>query len=229
MYLALDTAAPRASLALGDEGGRVVAESSARIGGRRSEALLPALDALLSAAKLDPASISAVVVGGGPGSYTGVRIAAAAAKGVVHALGRPLYAHGSLEAMSAGVEAPERPLMPLLPARREEVYAACHRRADGRLLEIVPPELVSLESVIATAREHAAVAIGPGAETHARALRAASVLVDAALGGRRAAGLLRLHFWRGEAGRVADPWTWEPVYLRAAGPPSGDGDGEPTG
>lgn len=226
MYLALDTAAPRASLALGEPGGRIVAEHTAAVGARRSEALLPALDALLAAARLDPASISAVVVGAGPGSYTGVRIGAAAAKGVVHALARPLYAHGSMEAMSAGVDDPERPLMPLIAARRGEVYAACHRGVDGRLLEIEASALVPLERAIGLAREHGAIAIGAGVELHANALHAAGVATAPDLGARAAVGLLRLHAFRGEAGRVADPWSWEPVYLLPRGEHR---DGQPTG
>ncbi len=225
MYLALDTAAPRASLALGEEGGEIVAERSAEVGARRSEALLPALDALLSAARMAPASISAVVVGAGPGSYTGVRIAAAAAKGVAHALARPLYAHGTMEAMSAGVDLPRGVLMPLIPARREEVFAACHRVGDGPPVEVEAPALLLLERAIAWAREHGAVAIGPGAERHAHALRAAGVSAQPERGLRAAVGLLRLHALRGEAGRVTDPWSWEPRYLRAEGD---DGDGQPT-
>jgi tRNA threonylcarbamoyladenosine biosynthesis protein TsaB len=155
-----------------------------------------------------------VVLGAGPGSYTGLRIAAAAAKGIVHALGRELYAHGSLEAMSAGVDAPARPLLPLIGARRGEVFVACHGRDGDDLVELLAPALLSLEEAAAVANEHDALAIGPGAAAGSALLRRAGAAVDAAAGDRAAVGLLRLQARRGEAARVDDAGAWEPVYLR---------------
>jgi tRNA threonylcarbamoyl adenosine modification protein YeaZ len=224
MYLAMDTAGPRASLAVGDGRGGVLAEISPEVGARSSRALMPSVEALMAGAGLRPTDLEGVIVGRGPGSYTGVRIAAAAAKGLVHALGCPLFAYGSLSAMSEGTEEIGRALLPLLPARRGEAFAACHRlHADG-LEELAPPALLAAGAAAELALEHAAVAIGSGASRLGDALRTAGVRVDAALGDRVAAGLLRLHAAQEGDGRVADPRTWEPRYLR----PDGD-SGQPTG
>lgn len=215
--LALDTAGPVASLALSSEEG-LLAERSAEVGPRSSETLLPALRRLVSEVGRLPSDLGAVVVGSGPGSYTGLRIAAAAAKGVTHALTLPLFAYDSLEAMSAGAAqaagtaALPPALLPLLPARRDEVFAACHA-TNGDVLE--PSALVSPAEAAVWAGEHEAVAIGPGAERHAAELREAGVRVVSELGAHAAAGLLRLHESHGDIGRVADPDTWEPRYLRA--------------
>lgn len=214
MYLALDTAGPRASLALGNGDGAVVAESTAGIGVRNSEALLPAIAALCASASVPPAGLRAVVLGAGPGSYTGLRIAAAAAKGIVHALGLALYTHGSLEAMSLGADQVDRPLLPLLDARRGEMFVACHGRDGDDLVELLAPALLSLEEAAALAHEHGALAIGSGAGAGSARLRRAGVAVDAAAGDRAAVGLLRLQARRAEAARVDDPGAWEPVYLR---------------
>jgi tRNA threonylcarbamoyladenosine biosynthesis protein TsaB len=215
MLIAIDTAAPVASLALG-LGERVVAERSAAVDTSRSEALLPTLDAMFASAGVTPDALTGVVVGGGPGSYTGIRIAAAAAKGLTQALGLPLYAHGSLEAMSAGAHVVGRIVCSVIPARRGEVFMACHeRRADG-LRTLHADALVGVAEVATLAGEHDAVVVGPVAATYAAELRAAGVDVDQALGEHRARGLLDLHRWRGEVGLVADPLAWEPLYLRPA-------------
>jgi tRNA threonylcarbamoyladenosine biosynthesis protein TsaB len=221
----MDTAGPRASLALGDDGGAVLAEAAADVAVRSSEALLPALQALLGTASVAPADLRGIVLGRGPGSYTGLRIGAAAAKGLVHALSRPLFAHGSLEAMSAGADAAGRVLMPLIHARRGEVFVACHRRCAHGVVELAPPALLALADAVALALEHDALAIGAGASAHARALEAAGVAVDPDLATRAAAGLLLLHASAGDAARVEDPRRWEPVYLR----PAEDQGGQPTG
>ncbi|MEN8373826.1 MAG: tRNA (adenosine(37)-N6)-threonylcarbamoyltransferase complex dimerization subunit type 1 TsaB [Gemmatimonadota bacterium] len=215
MLLAIDTAAPVANLALG-LGERLVAERSAAVDTSRSEALLPTLDAMFTSAGVTPGLLTGVVVGGGPGSYTGIRIAAAAAKGLTQALGLPLYAHGSLEAMSAGADIGGRPVCSVIPARRGEVFMACHlRRADG--LSIVHADaLIGVAEVAGLAGAYDAVVVGPVAAAYAAALRDAGVEVDQALGEHRARGLLDLHRWRGDAGLVADPLGWEPVYLRPA-------------
>lgn len=225
MYLALDTAGPRASLALGNGDGAVVAESTAAIGVRNSEALLPAIAALCASASVAPASLGAVVLGAGPGSYTGLRIAAAAAKGIVHALGGALYAHGSLEAMSAAADPSDRPLLPLLGARRGEVFAACHRREGEDIVELLAPALLTVDAAAAVAREHGAVAIGTGAAAASALLRRAGVAVDPAAGNRSAAGLLHLQARRAQAARVDVPGAWEPVYLRREERPE---RGQPT-
>lgn len=224
MYLAMDTAGPRASLAVGDSNGAVLAEISPEVGARSSRALLPSVDALMSGAGLRTTDLEGVIVGRGPGSYTGVRIAAAAAKGLVHALGCPLFAYGSLRAMSNGTDEVGQALLPMLPARRGEAFVACHRRHPDRVEELAPPALLGSGAAAELALKHAAVAIGSGASRLSDALRTAGVRVEAALGDRVAAGLLRLHAAQDGDGRVADPRAWEPRYLR----PDGD-HGQPTG
>jgi tRNA threonylcarbamoyladenosine biosynthesis protein TsaB len=74
--------------------------------------------------------IEEVVVGAGPGSFTGVRVAGATAKGLVAALDVPLVAYSSLLALVAGVPA-TGPVCGLFDARRGEVYAGCWRVGDA--------------------------------------------------------------------------------------------------
>lgn len=103
-FLAIDTSTALGSVAVG-RGDRLLAEVVVGVSVRHSEALLPAIDFTLRSAGLEPADLGGVVVGGGPGSFTGVRVAGATAKGLVRVLGVPLYAYSGLLALAAGVGA----------------------------------------------------------------------------------------------------------------------------
>jgi tRNA threonylcarbamoyladenosine biosynthesis protein TsaB len=112
-YLAIDTSTELGSIAVG-RGDRLLAEIVVGVRVRHSEALLPAIDFALRAAGVETAELGGIVVGAGPGSFTGVRIAAATAKGMVRVLGTPLFAYSGLLALAAGVgagmgSAPARP------------------------------------------------------------------------------------------------------------------------
>ena len=134
---ALDTATASPSLAL-VRGDRPIAELwlAAEPGsGRR---VLEAAHGLLSAAGASVREIDAVVVGVGPGGFTGLRIGIATALGLGQALRVPVTGASSLEALALGIAevAPEGAVVaPVLDARRRELFAAVYRSAPGGGLE----------------------------------------------------------------------------------------------
>src|SRR5690606_1081589 len=137
-YLAIDTSTALGSVAVG-RGSELLAEIVVGVSTKHSESLLPAIDYALRSAGLEPPDLGAVVVAGGPGSFTGVRVAGATAKGFVRALGVPLFAYSGLLALAAAVAA-EGPVCALFDARRGEVYAGCWRfPGDGAVEVIMPP------------------------------------------------------------------------------------------
>lgn len=111
VLLAVETSGPVGSLAVA-RGERVLGRIFLDGASTHAARVIPALGTLLEGAGLDRAAVQGVVVGSGPGSFTGVRVAAATAKGLVHALGLPLWAVSSLAAAAvadrilAGVEGP---------------------------------------------------------------------------------------------------------------------------
>lgn len=111
--------------------------------GRR---VLEAAHGLLSAAGLRARDLDGVVVGVGPGGFTGLRIGLATALGLGQALGVPVTGASSLEALALGLaegEAEGTLVAPVLDARRRELYAAAYRvRGDG-LEELVAPVAVA--------------------------------------------------------------------------------------
>lgn len=217
--LALDSSTSTGSVAVGDRGG-ILAEVVRDVAGGHSSALLPAVDQVMSAAGLKPRDLAGVVVGEGPGSFTGLRIAGATAKGMLQALRVPLYGYSGLLATAASAWSAAGPVCALFDARRRDVFAGCYRFGGG--VEVVMgPEALSLEVLVERFRgeDHPPLFVGEGALQHAAELeRELGARVGPAhLALPRASALVWLTFAAPELGLVEDPGAWEPEYLRASG------------
>ncbi len=138
--LGLDTATLTASVAIVDETGHALGDGARTTAGRSAD-LLVAIDDVCRAAGVAPRELTAIAVGAGPGSFTGLRIGMATAKGIAFAAARPLWAVSSLAAVAHGYPL----VVAALDARRGEVYAGCYR--DGELLApertVAPGELAA--------------------------------------------------------------------------------------
>ncbi len=103
----------------------------------------------LEQAGLNPADLDAVAISAGPGSYTGLRVGASVAKGICYALNKPLIAVNTLDALACGMrDAQPEPrdaclFMPMLDARRQEVWTALY---DHQLRRLIPPQPLILEN-----------------------------------------------------------------------------------
>jgi tRNA threonylcarbamoyladenosine biosynthesis protein TsaB len=148
-----------------------------------------------------------------------VRIAAATAKGIVHAAGVPMFAYSSLLAAAAGCWGADRPVCALFDARRRDVYAACYRFGAG--VEVVmAPVALTLDEVLDRFRGGPSpLFTGEAAVIHREEIERASGarVVPAQLAAPRASALLALLRAEPAAGRVAEPAHWEPDYVRASG------------
>lgn len=131
LRLALDCATEHLAMALVDADGRVVAERSSAVG-RRHAALLPgALDDLLGVVDGDRSRLKSLCVGVGPGSYTGIRVAIATARGLARALGVELSGVSTFVGLAALALAPGSTGVVTLDARRGNVYAQVCRHEEG--------------------------------------------------------------------------------------------------
>ncbi|MDQ7793520.1 MAG: tRNA (adenosine(37)-N6)-threonylcarbamoyltransferase complex dimerization subunit type 1 TsaB [bacterium] len=128
ILLAVDSATAFLSLAL-DGGDGTGAEFCLKGPGAHAEAVVGAMRSLLGDARVRPSQLGAVVAGIGPGSFTGIRVAVAAAKGLAYALGIPAVGVPTLDAMAAGLPCPEGLVCPILDARRGEVYGAVYQNS----------------------------------------------------------------------------------------------------
>lgn len=132
LTLALDTATRWGRFAVADSDG-ILAWRPLNVAGSYADALLPAVAAVLAEAGRPREQVRAVAVTAGPGSFTGVRIGVATAKALAWALGCRLYGVSTLAAMAASLLAdhPEAEFaVPVLDARRGEVFAAAYRRGE---------------------------------------------------------------------------------------------------
>jgi tRNA threonylcarbamoyladenosine biosynthesis protein TsaB len=216
--LALDSSTRGGSVAVGVDG-RVVAERVLEATVGASSLLMPAVDEAVRAAGLAPRDLSAIVVGGGPGSFTGLRIAAATAKALVRALGVPLFAYSGLMAAAATLRHHGRPVAALFDARNREVFAGCWRFGGDTVEELLAPAILTLNDAVERLGPLAPLLTGDGAAAYAGELRQAlgDDAVAAEAGESPAAGLLWLARTIPERGHVAQPSAWAPEYLRASG------------
>lgn len=137
LILSLETATTVCSVALHDDGA-ILASSSMHISRSASSKLAVMIDELLKRCDKTPKDLKAVAVSSGPGSYTGLRIGVATAKGMCYALSIPLIGINTLESMvmqMAGYYSDEVILCPMIDARRMEVYCLL----SNNNLEIIEP------------------------------------------------------------------------------------------
>jgi tRNA threonylcarbamoyl adenosine modification protein YeaZ len=214
--LAFDTSGPVGSAAVGREG-RTLAHAVITRRAEHASGIVPLVERVLREAGVGRADLDALVVGEGPGSFTGVRVAAATAKGLSRSLEVPLWAASSLAAAAMSVEEGATRYA-LFDARAERVYGACYRRVDERVETLFEPHAGELADVLSGDVPRGAVFLGNGAEKHRATIERAGFIVRAASADRPlAVGLLELLWHPSDARVVADVGRWEPQYVRESG------------
>lgn len=211
--LALETSSAQGSVALCIDGElREIAIATPR---EQTARVLPVVAELLAEAGLGPAALDAIVFGRGPGSFTGLRIAAAVAQGLSLASARPVLAVSSLEALAERAwreHGIERALV-CVDARMQEVYWGWFEVESGRV-EPRGPERIGPPASIEAPASGAFCAVGNGFADEALApLAALAERVIAELH-PRARDLLPRAQADFEAGRFVRPEAALPVYLR---------------
>ena len=212
--LAIETSGLLGSVALA-VGGVVAATTTLDEQPGHAEALIPAIRGVLAEADVQVDRLAGVVVGAGPGSFTGVRIAGAAAKALASSLAVPLYAPSSLRAGAAvgGPLAsdgrPEHRYV-LFDARRGRVYGACYDVGPAGARQVSGPHGGTIVDVINGRPPVGTIFMGEGAAVHEALLGAAGFTVRPPPAGvPTAGGLLACCDWI-----PVDPATWEPDYVR---------------
>jgi len=145
--LGIDTSTSAGSVGLSD-GDRLTAELTVASGRTHSERLLRAIESLLAAADVSWAAVDLIAVACGPGSFTGLRIGMATAKGLALALSRPITGFSTLETMAFATAtgdggADPRAVLALLDAGRGEVYRGLYRETGGAIEAVLPEAAVT--------------------------------------------------------------------------------------
>jgi tRNA threonylcarbamoyladenosine biosynthesis protein TsaB len=211
VLLAIDASTAHGGVAIG-RNGVILAEVAISETSRHSELLLPAVDFCLHAAGVTRADLTAIVVGAGPGSFTGVRIAAATARGLAAGLGIPLLAYSSLAALAATAARGTDAVCAMFDARRGEVYGACYRFPADRIETVLAPMAAHIDDVVHALGEEDVIYAGDGAHEYASRLPVEPLPL--AIVQPRSSALLWLAWHDPAAGAVEVPGTFEPVYVR---------------
>ena len=146
MLLAFETSAKAASVALFD-GEKLLSEAYQNTGLTHSQTLMVMAQELLNQCGKTPGDITAVAVANGPGSFTGVRIGVAAAKGFAWGANIPLYGVSTLEAMARGLGLWQGYICPVMDARREQVYNALFYVNRGMLQRVTDDRAIALSDL----------------------------------------------------------------------------------
>ena len=146
LILAFETSAKAASVALHD-GTVLLGESYQNTGLTHSQTLMVMAEDLLKQCGKTAADVTAVAVAEGPGSFTGVRIGVAAAKGFAWGAEIPCYGVSTLEAMAASLNAWEGTVCPVMDARRSQVYNALFAANCGSYTRIGEDRAISLREL----------------------------------------------------------------------------------
>ncbi len=142
--LAFDTAAEVLSVALRTDSG--VLESTDTSGYRHSERLVPFIQRLLGEAGMSFGDLSLIVCSRGPGSFTGLRIGAATAKGISLGLGVPIVSVPTLDAYAWPFRPFPGTVVPLIDAKKRRFYTAFYRAGvrESEYLDAAPQDILSL-------------------------------------------------------------------------------------
>jgi len=216
IILAIETATEACSAALFRSG--EVIERYAVAPRQHNQLILPMIEQVLAEAGAGRSQIDAVAFGRGPGSFTGLRIAAGVTQGIAFALDRPAVPVSTLAALALQSfdETGAAAVYACLDARMAEIYGACYVRGAGGAPELLGDERVLPAMAVETAAIEPTVGIGSGWATYREVLTVRLGSIETVLEGRfpRAGHIARLGALDFGAGRYVGASEAVPVYLR---------------
>ncbi len=219
--LSIETATLAGGVALMGEAG-LIAEYRLHVEVRHSERLLLAIDRLLTDSGTAVADLDAIAVSIGPGSFTGLRVGLATAKGLAMGGRKPLVTVPTLEAIASLFPYSNALIAPMLDARRQEVYWALFDTQAGRPDRLHPEAATSPEALLEAIGhlDQPVLFVGEGAEKYKALLLAnrpeKTLFAPKALQFPSAASVAELGLARLQKGEVYPPEEVAPFYLRVS-------------
>jgi tRNA threonylcarbamoyladenosine biosynthesis protein TsaB len=216
LILGIETATERVSVAIGGHEG-VIGLFEVTKGRRHAETLVPAIEFLCRQADIGLGEISVVAVDVGPGLFTGLRVGLASAKAIAQALRVPMIGISSLDLLAFPCRHTDRVIVPVVDARKNEVFYSMYRPVPGGVQQVSEPTAGPVEELVADllVRSQDVLCVGDGAA------RYRDEILDGfhcEIGGDAhpsAAPLVALAHARALREEWVNPWEIEPIYLRA--------------
>ena len=164
LILGIETATPQVSVAIGGHEGVIGLVEIAR-GRRHAETLVPAIEFLGRQTGIGLDEISVIAVDVGPGLFTGMRVGLAAAKAFAQALRVPMIGLSSLDLLAFPHRRSDRVVVPVVDARKGEVFYAMYRQVPGGLQQVAASRVATVDDLVADllARSQEVLCVGDGA------------------------------------------------------------------
>ena len=210
--LAIDSSGLVASVAVAQDD-TLVAEFTMNYKKTHSQTLLPMLEEVKKAIQLDLGSIDAIAVAAGPGSFTGLRIGSATAKGLGLALQKPLIAVPTVEALAYNLydTGEDTVICPIMDARRNQVYTGIYCFREHRLETLKQQDAVPMEELL-----EALNAMGKTVIFLGENCRVPYTFAPAHLNRQRAAAVAALGEIYYKEGKIQTAAEHAPDYLRVS-------------
>ncbi|MBQ9091139.1 MAG: tRNA (adenosine(37)-N6)-threonylcarbamoyltransferase complex dimerization subunit type 1 TsaB [Anaerotignum sp.] len=215
--LGIDTTGQTASAALVEED-KLIAEFTLNYKLTHSQTIMPMIAEIMERSETDKASIDCIACAAGPGSFTGLRIGAATAKGFALALDKPLVAVPTLDALAYNMFETNKIICPIMDARRNQVYAAFYMWENGKMLRLTDHMAESIDRIIEIAEilEQDVIFLGDGVPVHREKLEQnpAFLFAPAHCNMQRASSVAALGMMMAEEGLAKPGDEFELIYLR---------------
>lgn len=143
--LGIDTSNQTMALCL-EENGKIIGTQVMTNQKNHSISLMPGIDFLLSINQKKPKDLTKIIIAEGPGSYTGLRIGVTTAKTLAWTLGVELYAVSSLALIAASNIGFKGLIVPIINARRENVYTGVYKWEDGKLANLIEDQHIAIST-----------------------------------------------------------------------------------
>lgn len=170
--LALDTSGNVASVAIVDET-KTIAEFSIDYKKTHSQTIMPMLNEITKIIEPDMQQIDYIAAASGPGSFTGLRIGAATAKGLAHGLNKPIVPVPTLDGLAYNIFGTDKFIFPIMDARRNEVYSALYSWENNKLIKHTDYLAEPIDSIISIAMnfKRDIIFLGDGVPVHSKQLK----------------------------------------------------------
>lgn len=217
--IGLDSSGLVASVAVAD-GDVLLAEYTVNYKKTHSQTLLPMLKEIADMIELDLQTVDAIAVAGGPGSFTGLRIGSATAKGLGLALDKPLIQIPTVDGLAYNMWGAGSLVCPLMDARRNQAYTGLYRFVGGEMEILIPQCAVGIERIIHEVNGigQETVFLGDGAPVYRSYIEEACTVpfafAPAHLNRQRAGALAALGQQYYRQGRLQTAAEHRPEYLR---------------
>lgn len=216
--LAIESSSLVASVAIVEDG-VTLAEYTANFKMTHSQTLLPMIDSMVSLFGIDLASVDAIAVSGGPGSFTGLRIGSATAKGLGLALDKPLIHIPTLDGTAYNLYGAKGLICPIMDARRNQVYTGVYRFEQNFevVMEQDAMDMGELIDKLNTMGERV-IFLGDGVPVHEKRIRESMTVpfdfAPAHMNRQRAASVAALGAVYFAEGKIETAAEHGPDYLR---------------